>query len=162
MFAIVRTGGKQYKVEKGDIVVVEKLESSIGDLISFDKVLMVGDNTQTRVGSPLLEKAKVFVEVINQEKADKVIIFKKRRRHTYRRKKGHRQNHTVVKVLEISLDGVQSVKSSAQGKDKEKPAAEKKIVEKVVEKKVAAPKAKKADPKAEKPVKKTATKKVKE
>lgn len=97
MFAIVETGNKQYQVKSGDVIKVEKLAGSIGDKITLDKVLM----TASKVGSPLVEGAKVLAEIIDQRKAEKVIIFKKKRRHNYRRKRGHRQQITVLRVQEI-------------------------------------------------------------
>lgn len=97
MFAIVETGNKQYQVKVGDVIKVEKLSGSIGDKMTLDRVLM----TSSKVGSPLVEGAKVMAEIIDQRKAEKVIIFKKKRRHNYRRKRGHRQQITVLRVQEI-------------------------------------------------------------
>lgn len=130
MFAIIRSGGKQYKVESDNIVLVEKLNHAVGDTVIFDSVLMIGDDQKTLVGSPVLDKACVAGVVVNQDRADKVIIFKKKRRHTYRRKKGHRQHQTVVRIKEISADGVlNSVKVDTKESDavKTKPAVQKKI-----------------------------------
>ena len=93
MFAVVRTGGKQYKVASGDVLAVEKLEGKVGDKIELSDVLMVG----SKIGAG----AKVLAEIIKQFRDDKVIIFKKRRRHNYRRKKGHRQYLTEIKVTSI-------------------------------------------------------------
>ena len=93
MFAVLRTGGKQYKVASGDVVAVEKLEGNVGDKIELSDVLMVG----SKVGAG----AKVLAEIVKQFRDDKVIIFKKRRRHNYRRKKGHRQYLTEIKITEI-------------------------------------------------------------
>ena len=93
MFAVVRTGGKQYKVASGDVLAVEILEGKVGDKIELADVLMVG----SKIGAG----AKVLAEIIKQFRDDKVIIFKKRRRHNYRRKKGHRQYLTEIKVTSI-------------------------------------------------------------
>lgn len=97
MFAVIRTGGKQYKVASGDVIAVEKLEGELGAKIELDEVLMAND----KVGSPLLAGAKVLAEVVNQFRDKKVIVFKKHRRHNYRRKKGHRQYLTEIKITDI-------------------------------------------------------------
>ena len=101
MFAVIKTGGKQYKVAKDDIIIVEKLDTETGKKVSFDDVLMCGSGADVTVGEPTVKGAKVTGEVIEQRKGDKVIVFKKKRRQTYRRKKGHRQNETVVKITDI-------------------------------------------------------------
>ncbi len=93
MFAVVRTGGKQYKVASGDVVAVEKLEGNVGDKVELSDVLMVG----SKIGAG----AKVLAEIVKQFRDEKVIIFKKRRRHNYRRKKGHRQYLTEIKITDI-------------------------------------------------------------
>ena len=97
MFAIVRTGGKQYRVAAGDKIVVEKLAGEAGDTVTLDDVLLAGD------GSDLKSTAKLTVaaEIIAQAKGEKVTVFKKRRRHNYRRKKGHRQQHTILRITAI-------------------------------------------------------------
>jgi large subunit ribosomal protein L21 len=97
MFAVIRTGGKQYKVASGDVISVEKLEGVVGDKLEISDVLMAGG----KIGAPLVAGAKVLAEIIKQFRDDKVIIFKKRRRHNYRRKKGHRQYLTDIKITEI-------------------------------------------------------------
>jgi large subunit ribosomal protein L21 len=97
MFALIATGGKQVLVKKDDVIKVEKLEGSVGDLISFDKVLCV----EGKVGVPYVAGAIVEAEIIKQAKDEKVIIFKKRRRHNYRRKKGYRQQITLLRVKSI-------------------------------------------------------------
>lgn len=97
MFAIIRTGGKQYKVASGDVISVEKLAGEAGEKVEIGDVLMAGG----KIGAPLLAGAKVLAEIVKQFRDDKVIIFKKRRRHNYRRKKGHRQYLTEIKITEI-------------------------------------------------------------
>ena len=97
MFAVIRTGGKQYKVANGDVLAVEKLIGVEGDKVEISDVLMV----DKKVGSPLLSGAKVFAEIVKQFRDDKVTILKKRRRHNYRRKKGHRQYLTEIKIVDI-------------------------------------------------------------
>ncbi|MCR4918149.1 MAG: 50S ribosomal protein L21 [Alphaproteobacteria bacterium] len=94
-FAIFQTGGKQYRVQTGDIIKVEKLDAT-GD-VTFDQVLMLGD----RVGTPTVSGAKVVATVLEQKRADKVLVFKKKRRQNYRRTRGHRQFITVLKIKEI-------------------------------------------------------------
>ena len=100
MFAIIKTGGKQYKVSEGDVIKVEKIEAEAGDKIEFDQVLMVaGDDV--KVGSPVVEGAKVSAEVLDQKKDKKVVIFKFKAKKNYRKKKGHRQPYTLVKIEKI-------------------------------------------------------------
>jgi large subunit ribosomal protein L21 len=102
MFAVIRTGGKQYKVAQDDVLSVEKLLGEPGDKIEISEVLMVGGDGDAKVGAPLLEGAKVSAEVVGQSRDRKVRIFKKVRRHTYRRTKGHRQHKTQIKITGIS------------------------------------------------------------
>jgi large subunit ribosomal protein L21 len=97
MFAVVRTGGKQYRVAPGDKIVVEKLAGDAGDTISLGDILLAGDGGELRSTDGLT----VSAEIIAQAKGDKVTVFKKRRRHNYRRKKGHRQQHTILRILGI-------------------------------------------------------------
>ena len=99
MFAFIRTGGKQYKVASGDVIEVEKLSGNAGDKVEIADVLMAGGKTGT-LSAPL-KGIKVLAEIISQFRDDKVIIFKKRRRHNYRRKKGHRQYLTQIKITDI-------------------------------------------------------------
>ena len=97
MFAVIETGGKQYKVAKNDVILVEKLAVQAGDSVSLDRVLMVGD----KVGTPVVAGASVAATVIEQIRGDKIIIFKKKRRQNYRRKNGHRQYLTVLRITDI-------------------------------------------------------------
>ncbi len=97
MFAVVRTGGKQYRVAPGDKIVVEKLAGAAGETITLGDVLFAGDGSEPRSTDGL----SVSAEIIAQAKADKVIVFKKRRRHNYRRKNGHRQQHTILRITAI-------------------------------------------------------------
>jgi large subunit ribosomal protein L21 len=101
MFAVIKTGGKQYKVSQNDILEVEKINAKTGELIRFNEVLAVEDNGVITFGKPTVSNAVVTAEVIEEFKDDKVLIFKKKRRHNYRRKKGHRQIVTKVKVTAI-------------------------------------------------------------
>ena len=102
MYAIVRTGGKQYQVACGDQVRVEKLEGSVGDSVDLNDVLLVADGADIKIGQPLLDNAKVTATIAEQGKGKKVIVFKKKRRKGYRLRKGHRQAYTALKIDEIS------------------------------------------------------------
>jgi large subunit ribosomal protein L21 len=105
MFAVIKTGGKQYKVAKDDVIVVEKLNGETGEVVAFDSVLMVGEGAETKAGAPFVEGVCVAGEVVEQTRGDKVLVFKKKRRHNYRRTAGHRQDLTVVKITDILTDG---------------------------------------------------------
>ena len=161
MFAVVRTGGKQYRVTPGDKIVVEKLAGEAGDSITLDDVLLAGE------GSDLKSTAKLTVaaEIIAQAKGEKVTVFKKRRRHNYRRKKGHRQQHTILKIVAIGdhkadkkaapkpakAEAAPAAEAAAPAKDAAPKAAPAKAEKPKAEKKEAAPKAAKpAAPKAAK------------
>ncbi len=102
MFAIIKTGGKQYKVAQGDVVRIEKLDVQPGSTIELTDVILVNDGKKDHVGTPLVAGAKVEATVVDQMRDRKVIIFKKTRRHNYRRKKGHRQHLTVVQITKIT------------------------------------------------------------
>jgi large subunit ribosomal protein L21 len=102
MYAVIKTGGKQYKVEKGATLRVEKLEGERGTSVSFSEVLMVANGDQFKIGAPTLAGATVAGEIVAQEKGEKLIVFKFRRRKAYRRKNGHRQQYTAIKITEIS------------------------------------------------------------
>jgi large subunit ribosomal protein L21 len=165
MFAIVRTGGKQYRVAPGDKIVVEKMAGNAGDSVDLTDVLLAGEGSDLKSTSGLI----VAAEIIAQAKGEKVTVFKKRRRHNYRRKAGHRQQHTILKI--VSIGGKKAEKAQAEKKaapkaeaaekpaaapakpvpskaeGAEKPAAEKKAApkaEKAPAKKEAAPKAAKS------------------
>ena len=106
MFAVIRTGGKQYRVAKDDVITVEKLTAQPGEAIEFGEVLMIADGAQVATGAPLLAGAAVSATVVEQRRGAKIIVFKKKRRHNYRRKKGHRQFETVVRVDAIRAAGL--------------------------------------------------------
>ena len=101
MFAVVETGGKQYKVRPGDTLQIEKLPVEPGETIELDRVLMVADDDQVAVGSPLVNGAKVLAEVVEQGRGPKIIVFKYKAKVRYRRKTGHRQSLTTVRITEI-------------------------------------------------------------
>ena len=102
MYAIIKTGGKQYKVAANDVIKVEKIAAQAGDTVKLEEVLMVAGDGAPKVGAPLLKGASVTAEVLEQAKGDRVIVFKKKRRHNYRRKNGHRQNLTVLRIKDIN------------------------------------------------------------
>jgi large subunit ribosomal protein L21 len=104
MFAVIKTGGKQYKVAANDVITIERLEAEAGDVVAFDQVLMLGGETVT-IGSPVVDGATVAGEVVEQARGPKVISFKKRRRQNSKRKKGHRQDLTIVRITEILTGG---------------------------------------------------------
>lgn len=139
MFAVIKTGGKQYKVVADDVLKIEKLEAEAGDTITFDQVLMLSDGKETSIGSPLVEGATVVGELVEQTRGDTIKVFKKRRRQKYRRTFGHRHHFSVVKITDILAKGA-------------KPAAKKK----------AAAKPAKAEEKAKAPAKEAASKDVKD
>ena len=98
MFAVIKTGGKQYRVASGDVIKVEKLEAEAGATVTLDQVLMVDG----KIGTPLVADATVSAEVIAQDRGPKIIVFKKKRRQNYRRKNGHRQDLTVLRITDIT------------------------------------------------------------
>lgn len=101
MFAVVKTGGKQYKVAQGDIIQVEKLPAEVGKSVDLAEVLLLADNGKVTVGAPFVANAKVSAEVVAQDRSQKLIVFKKKRRQNYRRKNNHRQEFTVLKITGI-------------------------------------------------------------
>ncbi len=105
MFAVVKTGGKQYRVAENQIMIIEKIMGESGAAHTFEDVLLLEDGSKITVGAPRVEGAKVVASIVEQTKGDKVIIFKKTRRHTYRRTKGHRQELTVLRVQQIARPG---------------------------------------------------------
>jgi large subunit ribosomal protein L21 len=120
MFAIVRTGGKQYRVAAGDKIVIEKIAGEAGDQITLDDVLLAGDGSDLQDTTGLT----VAAEIIAQAKGEKVIVFKKRRRHNYRRKNGHRQRHTILRILAIGGEEKKAKKAAAKTETAAPAAAE--------------------------------------
>jgi large subunit ribosomal protein L21 len=121
MFAVIKTGGKQYRVAADDVIRIEKVTGEPGDIVQLGEVLMVGGDTVT-VGSPTVEGASIAVEVVSQSRGPKVIAFKKRRRKNSRRKRGHRQEFTLIRISEILTGGAKPTLGA-------KPKREKKPVE---------------------------------
>lgn len=120
-FAVIKTGGKQYKVAANDVLKIEKLDAQAGDIVTFDQVLMVGDV----VGAPLVEGALVAAELIETTKQKTVIVFKKNRRHNYRRRNGHRQLLSTVRITEILTGGAKPTVKAAAKATKTDAVAEK-------------------------------------
>ena len=140
MYAVIRTGGKQYKVAKNDVITIERLAADKDGLVRFGDVLMLGDGSKTTIGTPLVSGASVAGAYLDDTRGEKVLIFKKKRRHNYRRKNGHRQDLALVQIVDILTDG----KSADQ---------------KAVADAIAAHKAKTAKKEDAKPSKKSAAKK---
>lgn len=157
MFAVIRTGGKQYRVAPEDIIEIEKIAGQPGDIVQLGEVLLLGGDGSPKSGSPTISGASVAAEVLEQKRDDKIIVFKKKRRQGYRRTKGHRQALTALRITEILTDGKKPSKAAAKPAPKKaetKPAPAKKAETKAPAKKAPA---KKAATKA--PAKKAAAKK---
>lgn len=152
MTAVIRTGGKQYSVNKDDIIIVEKLPEEQGKTITFSDVLMITEGEKTLVGTPYIENASVTAQIIEQSRSKKIIVFKKKRRQNYRRTMGHRQLQTKLKIIDIATSSSKKVVKKVVTEE------EKKVVKKVT-KKVEADSVKKPVKKAAAP-KKATTKKV--
>ena len=152
MTAVIKTGGKQYSVNKDDIIIIEKLPEEKGEMVIFTEVLMITEGQKTIVGSPYIENATVTAEVLGQDRTKKIIVFKKRRRQNSRRTIGHRQFQTKLKILDISATG-QKIALKTEAKKAAPKAA---TAEKKAPAKKAAPKAATAEKKA--PAKKTTKK----
>jgi len=167
MYAVIKTGGKQYRVENGDIIEVEKLTADAGSTILLSPVLMFNDDKSSKVGTPVLEGAAVSAEVLEQARGDKIIVFKKKRRKGYRRTMGHRQDLTVLRITDVTGKSKVTPKVVAkeasddkQDDQKESKAAVGKSKPKTAEKKPAAKKPAAKKPAAKKPAaKKPAAKK---
>ncbi len=116
MYAVIETGGKQYRVNEGDVIRIEKLPEEIGSVVTFEKVLLVGAGDKVSVGTPVVDGAKVTGKVVEQDRAKKIIVFKKKRRKGYQVKQGHRQNYTGVLIEKINKGRIkaQRIKDSGQ------------------------------------------------
>jgi large subunit ribosomal protein L21 len=117
MFAVIKTGGKQYRVAANDVIKIEKLDGEVGDVIEIGQVLAHGEGDDVTIGAPLVEGAMVTAEVVGQGRAKTVIAFKKRRRQNSRRKRGHRQHETTVRIAEILVAGAKPAKKAAAKKE---------------------------------------------
>ena len=151
MYAVIKTGGKQYRVAANDLIKVERIDGTPGEIVELGQVLLVSGEAGIEIGSPLVSGATVAAEVVGHVRGDRIIIFKKRRRHHYRRRNGHRQDLTALRITEILTGGKKPDKKKVAAKPEAKAEAPAKS-----EAKAAAPKAapKKAEAKA--PAKKPA------
>ena len=118
MYAIIETGGKQYRVTEGSEIKIEKINVADGEQVTFDKVLVLGDGAEAKVGAPYVEGAAVYGDVVETGKGQKVIIFKYKAKKDYRKKQGHRQPYTLVKITGISADGQAPAKAAAPAVEK--------------------------------------------
>ncbi len=142
MFAVIRTGGKQYRVAPNDIIEIEKVAGKPGDIIELSEVILLGGDGGPKTGSPTIAGALVAAEVIEQRLSDKIVVFKKKRRANYRRKKGHRQALTALRITEILTDGKKPSKAAPKPEPKRSERkAEAPIAEAKTEKQPAAKKA---------------------
>ena len=155
MFAVIRTGGKQYRVAPNDIIEIEKIAGKPGDIVELSEVILLGGDGGPKTGSPTIAGALVAAEVIEQKRADKIVVFKKKRRKNYRRTKGHRQALTALRITEILTDGKKPSKAAPRPEPKKadkKPEAARTEAKAKAEKKPAAKKP------AKKPARKAAAK----
>ena len=148
MFAVIRTGGKQYRVAPNDIIEVEKIAGKPGEIVELAEVILLGGEGSPKTGSPTIAGAMVAAEVIEQTRGAKIIVFKKKRRSNYRRKKGHRQELTALRITEILTDGKKPSKAAAKPEPKK---AEKQAEAKAEAKTEAKPAKKEAKPETRKP-----------
>jgi large subunit ribosomal protein L21 len=141
MYAVVKTGGKQYKVAKDDKIIVDRLEAEAGSALVLDEVLMVANGDQVNVGSPTVKDAVVGATVLRHTRGDKIMVFRRKRRKNFRRIRGHRQDFTLIQITDIATDGKlkPAAKKAETAKPEAKPAAKK------AEKPAAKPAAKKAE-----------------
>ena len=160
MFAVIKTGGKQYRVTRDQIITVEKLAGDAGATVEFDEILAIGDDGNQTIGTPHIDGAGVRGAIVEQSRADKIIVFKKKRRQGYRRKQGHRQNLTVLRITDITdADGKTVSAPKAKAKPAAKPKAKAKAAETKAPDKKPAAKPKAAASKAAAPKAKAAPKK---
>ena len=155
MFAVIRTGGKQYRVAPNDVIEIEKIAGNPGDIVELGEVLLLGGD-EPKAGKPLISGALVAAEVVEQGRGEKIIVFKKKRRKGYRRTKGHRQLLTTIRITEILTDGKKPTVEARKRTKPAKPAAE---ASEAADKPAAKAKgAKKPAAKAKAPAKKAAAK----
>ena len=151
MYAVVKTGGKQYRVAKDDTILVEKLDAEEGQSVTLSDVMLLGEGDNVTVGTPVVANASVEARVVSQTRGPKIIIFRRKRRKNHRRTQGHRQDLTLLKITDINTSAKKAAASAkkAVAKANTKPAAEKKApAKKAAAKKAAVPKkaaAKKSD-----------------
>lgn len=161
MFAVIRTGGKQYRVAPNDVIEVEKIAGKPGEIVELAEVILLGGDGSPKTGSPTIQGALVAAEVIEQKRGAKIIVFKKKRRSNYRRTRGHRQELTALRITEILTDGKKPSKAAPRPEPKKaEKKSEAKAEAKAKTKTAAKPAKKDAKPAARKPAaKKPETKK---
>jgi large subunit ribosomal protein L21 len=125
MYAVVNTGGKQYKVQQGEVLRVEKLSGEVGSPVTFDRVLMFSDGDNVSIGQPLVDGVSVEGHIVEQGKAKKIVVFKYKRRKRFRRKKGHRQEFTAVQIDSIKAKGAKAEKGAEAQSEVKEPEAKK-------------------------------------
>ena len=165
MYAVVKTGGKQYRVTKDDTILVEKLDADEGQTVTLSDVMLLGDGDNVTVGTPVVADASVEAQVVSQTRGPKIIIFRRKRRKNHRRTQGHRQDLTLLKITDINTSGKKAAPANkAAAKAKAKPAAKKAAApaKKTAAKAEAKPAAKKAAAKTTTAKKAVAPKKAKE
>ena len=142
MYAVVKTGGKQYRVSKDDTILVEKLDADEGQTVTLSDVMLLGDGDKVTVGTPVVANASVEARVVNQTRGPKIIIFRRKRRKNHRRTQGHRQDLTLLKITDINTSGKKAAAPAkkAAAKAEAKPAVKKAAAKTTTAKKPAAPK----------------------
>jgi large subunit ribosomal protein L21 len=130
MFAIVQTGGKQYKVEKGQTLDIEKLEAEEGKTVNLDKVLLISDKTATKVGTPLVEGAYAVAKIVAHKRGDKILVFKMKAKKRYQKTQGHRQSLTTVEITDIKASGGKKAADAPTPAKKETKIKEEKVEKK--------------------------------
>jgi large subunit ribosomal protein L21 len=151
MFAVIRTGGKQYRVAPNDIIEVEKIAGKPGEIVELAEVILLGGDGSPKTGSPTIAGALVAAEVIEQKRGDKVIVFKKKRRSNYRRTRGHRQALTALRITEILTDGKKPSKAASKPEPKKKEEKKPEAKAEAKAKTESKPTKKEAKPAARKP-----------
>ena len=142
MYAVVKTGGKQYRVTKDDTILVEKLDADEGQTVTLSDVMLLGDGDKVTVGTPVVADASVEAQVVSQTRGPKIIIFRRKRRKNHRRTQGHRQDLTLLKITDINTSGKKAATPAkkAAAKVEAKPVAKKVAAKTTTTKKAAAPK----------------------
>ena len=142
MYAVVKTGGKQYRVTKDDTILVEKLDADEGQTVTLSDVMLLGDGDKVTVGTPVVADASVEAQVVSQTRGPKIIIFRRKRRKNHRRTQGHRQDLTLLKITDINTSGRKAATPAkkAVAKAEAKPAVKKASAKTTTAKKAAAPK----------------------
>ena len=141
MYAVVKTGGKQYRVTKDDTILVEKLDANEGQTVTLSDVMLLGDGDKVTVGNPVVADASVEAQVVSQTRGPKIIIFRRKRRKNHRRTQGHRQDLTLLKITDINTSGKKAATPAkkAAAKAEAKPAAKKAAAKTATAKKAVAP-----------------------